>query len=169
MEQKEKMDTSLVCKTLPASYRQECHLALRTLASVPERSEDGVVSVSIFSGEVAHPDKMMECVARLQNAFPTIDQRFCMELVRMATKIMMSAERLEAAVDNVILNHHYPTLTIADVLGFDVRLRLYSGMDVLRLRKQFPHPDFLPYTVDGVKYWVERTEAARLRVKLDEE
>ena len=92
-----------------------------------------------------------------------------MELVRMATKIMMSAERLEAAVDNVILTHHYPTLTIADVLGFDVRLRLYSGTDVLRLRKEFPHPDFVPYTVDGVKYWVERAEAARLRVKLDGE
>jgi hypothetical protein len=37
------------------------------------------------------------------------------------------------------------------------------------LRKQFPHPDFAPYMVDGVKYWVERTEAARLRVKLDGE
>lgn len=110
----------------------------------------------------------MECVARLQNAFPGVDERWCMELVRMATKIEMSAERLEAAVDNVILNHHYPTLMIADVLGFDVRLRLYSGTDVLRLRKEFPHPDFAPYMVGDRKFWVERAEAARLRVKLDD-
>lgn len=42
----------------------------------------------------------------------------------------ISGERLHAAVNYLIDHHTYPRITVADVIGFDKTLRLYSYREV---------------------------------------
>jgi hypothetical protein len=78
-------------------------------------------------------DNVMEIGAHLMAAFPqTVTKPWLMELARVANKERIPADRIRDAVDWLIQNHRFPTLTIADVLSYDIRVKVYSYHDVLR-------------------------------------
>lgn len=79
----------------------------------------------------------------------------------------MSEQQFADAVDHFIAYHHYPTFTPADVLNFDVRIRLYTGADVYKacgcLGQEYDLACFPKYgQINGIMYRVKATEVEQL-------
>lgn len=123
-------------------------------------------------------DNVMEIGAHLMSAFPQcVTKPWLMELARVANKERIPAERIRDAVDWLIQNHRFPTLTIADVLSYDIRVKVYTYNDILRREGCFDDSItrlYQPYTrYNGNKcLFVNMAEVAELpegfRAKVEE-
>ncbi len=79
----------------------------------------------------------------------------------------MSEKQFADAVDHFIANHRYPTFTPADVLNFDVRIRLYTGAEVYKacgsLGEKYDSLLYPKYgIINGIMYRVKMTEVEQL-------
>lgn len=126
-------------------------------------------SVSMYSGGTpATLDEVMLAGTNLMSAFPqTVTKPWLAQMARLAQSVGITKERINDAVDNIILHHHYPTLTIADVLDFDVRLKLYSHKEVIRIEGKFDDDTLDNYprycrTEDGRCFHVRMAEVMEL-------
>ena len=131
--------------------------------------EDGVSSLSVYDRCPPASENMLALhTAHLKNAFPnTATDGMCVELIRLAIKQGMSEQQFADAVDHFIAYHHYPTFTPADVLNFDVRIRLYTGADVYKacgcLGQEYDLACFPRYgKINGIMYRVKATEVEQL-------
>lgn len=130
---------------------------------------DGVLSLSCYRKDTpATEQKLALWAAHLKNAFPnTATDGMCVELIRLAIKQGMSEEQFQDAVEHFIAHHHFPTFTVADVLDYDVRLRLYTGAEVYKICGCIGSEyDLLVFPkfkkIDGVLYRVKMAEVEQL-------
>lgn len=86
----------------------------------------GGSSISLYKGAPAEPSDIAVAVKRLQTAFPKMETGFFNLLAERLIDHGFTAERLRDAVNNVVDTFRYKELSIADVLGYDKRARLYT-------------------------------------------
>lgn len=95
----------------------------------------------------------MEAAIHLTAAF-SVTKEFCVELVRQVKLVGMPLEQLDDSINWLIRHHHYPTIQIADVLDYDVKIKLYSYNDV----KKLEGGQFDDSTLKRYKYLYTRNE-----------
>lgn len=125
--------------------------------------------ISMYSGgKPATMEEVMLAGTNLMSAFPqTVTKPWVAQMARLAQRIGITKERINDSVDNLILHHRYPTLTIADVLDFDIRLKLYSYREVRRMDGKFDDETLADYplyvrTEDGRCFYVRMAEVMEL-------
>ena len=97
--------------------------------------KDGDLSLSIYcSDKVADNDVLATGIIHLKNAFPEkATDSVCAEIIRCAKLVGMGARQFVDSVNEYICHHRYNTITVADILDYDVRMKLYTGEQVYKL------------------------------------
>ena len=86
-----------------------------------------MAEVSLFAGQPAAPiDKHEEVSTQLSILFPQMKSEFWGMLAKMTLRAGLSEQRLDYIVDYLSTHHNYPTLTMADVLGVDKHIKIWS-------------------------------------------
>lgn len=178
------MDTEIVRRAVSSIQTQdsssESLAKWQNTNSVREwkTEEDGIRSLSCYRRDGAGENEYAEGVAHLKAAFPDkAKDSVCIELLRLATKKSISREQFNDAVDNFIETHSWNTFTVADILNYDVRVRLYTGTDVYNACKcygsEYDRAMYPKYgRIDGIIYHVKASEVEmlppRFRMKIKE-
>ena len=88
-------------------------------------NENGETFLSLYSGELT-PKVVSESMAELKAAFPALPAEFFVMLSRRVKDNEFSDERLKDSVRHVIDTCVYPSPTIAQFIGFDKKVRLFT-------------------------------------------
>jgi hypothetical protein len=124
----------------------------------------GQTEISIYSGELT-----AKCIAteskKIQSAFPSLPKTFFDLLSERIVLNNFSDERLKAAVGYLLDNFKYPTPTIADIISFDKRVKLYSYSDVLEsLDKGRIWSDFIKILRNEKIFWIKKTDQEQFNI-----
>jgi hypothetical protein len=93
-------------------------------------------SLSIYRGELSTMTVINE-MKRLKYAFPQLPQGFYDILSDRIKANGFSDDRLKDAINNIIDNCIYPVPSIANIISFDKRVKLYTYTEILDLVNQF--------------------------------
>lgn len=148
-------------KSLSQQYTRD--MLVRTLNS------RGKSEVSVFGGPEATMEHILTSVKKLQVAFPQMSRDFWNLLTERIVKNNIAAERLEYCLTRVIDNFTYKTLTIADVIGSDLKCTIYTYAEMLNQcdKNNTTTSDYAPvYVGDNPKpFWVSKADKARFGIK----
>jgi len=93
-------------------------------------------------------------------AFPALPKGFYDVMSEMIQDEGFTDERLNDAVKNVIKTCVYPTPTIANILSWDRRIKLYNYKEVCDyIDEGGKMSDFKRKEIGGRTYWINRAEA----------
>jgi hypothetical protein len=116
--------------------------------------------LSLYTGEPANPRDIARCMATLKTAFPNMGNGFFDVLSERVTSNKLTRERLRDSVNWILDNFKYKELTVADVIRYDKRARLYTYDEVSSMvtRGEAKFEDFEIREIGGVCYRVRKTE-----------
>lgn len=127
--------------------------------------DDAGAYTSIYKDEIASPSEIKNAVAMLSAAFPMDNKeeqaRFYALLTSRIAANNFTSKRLADAIGNLIDNHPYKTIKIADVISYDKKIKLYSYNEYCREVGKFEnaHKDFKVYgKIDDITYWYRQSE-----------
>lgn len=119
--------------------------------------------MSLYNGkECVDDEKLLECVKHLQAAFPSVTMDFCVEIVRQCRLMEIPYEQLDDSVNWLIRHHHFPNITIADVLDYDVKIQLYTNQQVMKMDGKLDDDTRRRYK------FIYAKEGVRFNVKLED-
>ena len=125
--------------------------------------------ISIYHGAL-NPISAIEELRKLRKAFPTISEGFIEILTERLIENNFSDKRVKEAVANVIDNFTYQTPSIANIVSFDKRMKLYSRSDFyLELDKGRTGNDFFRVTAKGSKnaMYISKTDKIKFGISDD--
>ncbi len=108
---------------------------MQTLSNSPQRYSEPLVEISIYNGDF-NPIETTKSVMRLKNAFPNLGSDFISVLFERVQELNIPCERIKDAVNYLIDNYHYPTMTIADVVSYDKKIKLLTYDEVMKIHAQ---------------------------------
>lgn len=114
-------------------------------------------------------EHILTSVKKLQTAFPQMSSGFWNLLTERIVKNNIAAARLECCLTRVIDNFTYKTLTIADVIGSDLKYTIYTYPEMLNQcnKNGTTTSDYAPiYVGNNPKpFWVSKADKARFSIK----
>jgi hypothetical protein len=118
---------------LPAKMQEQQTGKLQKLsrANLPLKSEDGY-TLSVYSGELSTLC-IIDQVKKIKMAFPALPTGFYDLLTDRIRDLGFSNERLTDAVNNLIDTCVYPHPTIANIISWDRRIKLYTYLGITEL------------------------------------
>lgn len=127
--------------------------------NLPVKTEAGL-ELSIYSQELVSPRDIGVEMKRLREAFPKQSNEFFNLLTERVLANGFSAERLHDAVNRVIDGFVYKELNIADIIGYDKRVKLYTYGELADQvsNGRATMADFEIREIRGKKYWVRKTD-----------
>lgn len=116
--------------------------------------------ISIYHGEIANPTIIAQQSAKIQVAFPNLDKLFFTILTERVIKNGFTEQRLKDATEYLIDNFKYPKPSIAEIINFDKKLKLYSHNEVVILIEEDKarFEDFHRHWIGDVMYRVKKSE-----------
>lgn len=87
--------------------------------------------MSIYQGELTK-EVVAENLHKIKNSFPALSGEFYSIFANRIRENGFSDERLTAAVNHVIDNCVYPQPTIAQFIGYDLKIKLYDYQEYLQ-------------------------------------
>ena len=124
-----------------------------TSISVTETDNDS--SISLYQGQLT-PQCVVSASIKLKNTFPALPTGFYDVLNDRIKEKGFSDQRLMDAINHVIDTCVYPTPTIANIISFDKRIKLYTYDEVLKLLDTgASFDDFKVIERNGKKYRVK--------------
>ena len=137
--------------------------SLSTLAT--EQDNDG--SISLYTG-VLTPQCVVSASIKLKNTFPALPKGFYDVLNDRIKEKGFSDKRLMDAVNHVIDTCVYPTPTIANIISFDKRIKLYTYDEVLKLLDTgASFEDFKVIERNGKKYRVKLADCEQYGIDFE--
>jgi hypothetical protein len=101
-------------------------------------------SISVYSGELT-PENWIIQIKKLSDAFPQITGNFYNVLAERLKEKGFSDERLNDAINNLIDNFTYPVPTIANIVSWDLRVKLYTYQQIVEMVNSFGSNIFNQY------------------------
>lgn len=92
----------------------------------------GQTEISIYQGPLT-PKCVVSEISKVRAAFPNLPQTFFDLLAERVAVNGFSDERLKAAVGYLIDNCPYPNPSIANIISFDKKYKIYRHSDVLEM------------------------------------
>lgn len=111
------------------------------MPNLPNSSEEnlqrtGQYSLSIYNGELT-TECIVKQVKKLKQAFPSLPKGFYDVLTDRIQELGFCDKRLTAAVNNLIDTCTYPTPTIANLITWDRRIKLYTYMQMVEMTNEY--------------------------------
>lgn len=122
--------------------------------------------LSIYTGELS-PNVVAEQMFKLTTIFPALEDEFINVLTERIVANEFTNERLIDAVSHLIDTFKYPRPSIADIIGFDCRIKLYSYSEYMNeiLSHKAIHEDFCPHWIGDKPFHVKITDCERYNFK----
>jgi len=96
----------------------------------------GQYSISIYDGELT-TECIVNQVKKLKQAFPALPKGFYDILTDRIQEIEFSDKRLTSAVNNLIDTCVYPIPTIANLITWDRRVKLYTYRQMVEMTNEY--------------------------------
>ena len=142
--------------SLPETRDDRCPDIRKDDASI--KKDEGGKYVSLYKDEIATVDDVKVALAKLASAFK-LEKPFLSMLAEALIRNSFTRKRLSDAVNSLIDAHTYPSFTIADVIRFDKKMKLYSHADVCNLIPSgYTFEDFEHVWINGKLYWKKKNE-----------
>lgn len=114
-------------------------------------------SLSVYRGNLTTKAVIVES-KKVKAAFPQLPQGFYDVLADRLKANKFTDQRLQDAVNHLVDNFRYPTPTIADIVSFDKRIKLYTYSQVAeRVNSGRDMRDF--GKIKDQKLWMDISEA----------
>ena len=105
------------------------------------------------------PNEIAVGIAKLNAAFPKMEQGFWSILAERIEANSFTTERIKQAVEHVLDNFQYKELNISDIIRFDRRVKLYTGSEFINSQMRgIHHSEFERRIINGVVYWVRKVD-----------
>lgn len=128
--------------------------SINTLATIQNDKE----SISLYTGLLT-PQCVVAATIKLKNTFPALPTGFYDVLNDRIKELGFTDSRLIDAINHVIDTCVYPTPTIASIVSFDKRIKLYTYDEVLKLIDTgASFDDFKAIERNGKKYRVKLSD-----------
>lgn len=120
--------------------------------------DNGKIELSLYVAGLPSEAVLNKAIERLKVAFPYQNIQFFDLLRERVVVHKFSDERLRDAIDDVIDNYNYKTLTIANIIGYNKTIPIYTLkqkvaiVNSYTMEKRNP-PDFETLTIDNVIYY----------------
>lgn len=118
-----------------------------------------------YVGEPATPQETAQCLKILSISFPDMPPEFFDILNKMIIRENISGLQLGKAVENLLCNHRYRTFTIAEIIGFNPKIKLYEWQDIYKMHGEYPYPGYLQIRIQtkrGEIKKIVKTEDAKM-------
>jgi len=107
--------------------------------------------------------------ARIKAAFPQLDKMFYLVLADRVAENKYTDEQLHDAVNHLIDNCTYPIPTIANIMSFKNRVKLYSYSEIcdkVERMGKYVWSEYRPITVPGIdhKVWVSIIDCGKYKL-----
>jgi hypothetical protein len=133
---------------------------LQNLSPVRTTSEGS--TVTIYVPDEISIQAQIEAVKTLKNAFPALPMGFYDIMIDRMRANGFNEQRLMDAVANVIDTCVYPTPTIATLISWDRRVKLYTWAEVTdMIDKGAKMSDFIIREYNGEKFRILKTDAIK--------
>ena len=130
------------------------------LAKTLRCDADGHTSVSLYKDAPATDKEIANAMVMLSSAFQIDGERaggFYLLLAKRIKANGFTGRRLADAVANLLDNHKYKTITIADVVGYDRRRDLLTYRECLtELARSGQWRFEFVGEINGKKYWAKK-------------
>lgn len=123
-------------------------------------------SISIYNDKLTAKHAGRE-VVRLRNSFPALAPEFTDILLGRIIEKGFTDQQLTDAINNLIDNFTYPTPTMANILSWDKRIKLFSYNEVAKkvTEEGANFSDFKKIHRNGKLYWVLKTDYEQFNLK----
>jgi len=91
--------------------------------------------ISVYTDNF-NPVNAAKTVMKLNKAFPNLGSDFVSILSERVKELKISDQRLLDSVNYLIDNYHYPTMTIADIVSYDKKIKLLTYDEVMKIHDQ---------------------------------
>jgi hypothetical protein len=116
-------------------------------------------SISVYKDVFSVP-AAIDQFKRLKQAFPQLPAGFYDILLERIKEKGFTDQQLKDAINNLIDNFIYPVPTIANIVGFEKRIKLYTYQDITKLmdtdRDAFKN--FAKVKKNGKLFWITKAE-----------
>ena len=113
--------------------------------------------LSLYTDTPATPDQIKQELKKLVSAFPDIDNQYVIVLIDRMVANRFTRNRVFDAINNIIDNCHYKRPMIAEIVGFDKKVRLYTYSEMLsKCTPQYTTENFESIELDGKIRWFEK-------------
>jgi hypothetical protein len=120
--------------------------------------------MSIYKGNLT-PECLAQEVEKIQASFPALSGTFFNLLTERIVVNKFNDERLKAAVGYLLDNFKYPTPSIADIISFDKKIKLFSYTDVLEsLDKGKVWTDYIKVTRGSKMFYIKKTDQEQFNI-----
>ena len=121
--------------------------------------ENNDTSMSVYVG-CLNQETFAQNVAKIKMAFPELDISFYKILKARIIEKGFSDQRLSDAVNHLIDTCQYPTPTLANILSFDKRVKVYSYHDLCTLigKNEAIWGNYARILVAGKPFFVRKDE-----------
>ena len=115
--------------------------------------------ISIYSGELASKQQVLSEAKKLIAAFPDIGNDYIILLVDRLTDNRFTAQRVKDAINHVIDTNPYKRPSIADIISFDKKVKLFTYSEIEAKGRQGEKDVFENYErvkIEGKVRFIER-------------
>ena len=151
--------------------KQQQQLTLRSQCSTPTISEHTKELPVFFNQPLATQDDIKCELMKLKVRYPKMELEHLAILAQDLMQEGLSQEQLKLAVNNLARTHKYQTFTLADLLDYSPKVKLYTGDEVYKLLGRFPsrlYPRMKFTTEKGTIYkFVTREDAIEFNLEIE--
>lgn len=114
----------------------------------------------MYQGPSASPSEIAIAMSRLKAAFSKMDNSFFNLLTERVISNNFSAERLKDAINQILDHYKYKELSIADIIQYDKKVKLYSHSEVCSMVSKgiAEFKDFEIREINGEFYRVKKID-----------
>ena len=105
--------------------------------SLPDVSRENKQEISLYGEGKVSTKVLANCFIDLKKTFPKLPDGWYDILEKMLDEEKFTDKRFIDATKNLIKTCIYPEPTIANILGFDKKQKLYSYDDILEITKDY--------------------------------
>lgn len=105
--------------------------------SLPDVSRENKQEISLYGQGKVSTKVLANCFIDLKKTFPKLPDGWYDILEKMLDEEKFTDKRLIDATNNLIKTCIYPEPTIANILGYDKKQKLYSYEDILEITKDY--------------------------------
>ena len=142
---------------LPSKWEQHLRIS----------EKDNELYTSLYRDPEPTKQDLLIANQRLLAAFPRMTKEFFVLLSEFVQSEKFTRQRLMDAVNHVIANFQYKELNVADVIGFDRRVKLYDRNEMCYyIQKNSASTDhFQRVVINEQVFWVLKTDVAKARLR----
>lgn len=117
--------------------------------------------ITIYQGETASPLVLAQETAKIRVLFPKVDELYTAILIERLIVNGFTEKRVKDAIAYLIDNFKYQVPSVADIISFDKKIKLYSYNEVAEMvtENKATFNDFYKHWVGDTLYRVKKTDA----------